>query len=172
MGKDARSRLFLVHAGEEDIYGQETRVYGCLGHRRPRRLATLESGDDPTFTHVAFAAGHVGWTARHVDTTCTKVMGPEPECVTRHVNAYDLRTGRARTAITTPSDVDGFALGTRGWVAWVTAPDEQGQRRVYGAAGPAVRLLDTGAIEPASVRVRGDDASWRRDGARRSAPLR
>lgn len=154
------------------IYGQETRIYGCWHRARPRLLEALESGDEPSFVGTAFAAHYVGYAADHLDMMCAKVMGADPRCQSSRLHAFDLRTGRQRVSVTLDARPAQFALGTRGWLAWVTAPDAQGVREVRGAAGGATRTLDRGAIDPDSIRVRGDDASWRRDGVRRTAPLR
>jgi hypothetical protein len=178
VGGTRGARVFVRFGPEDDdLYGPETRVYGCRKGARPRRLETLEAGIAPTFTAHRFSGAVVGFTSTDVDVQCTKGMGGRaPECVTYRLRSYDLRSGRRRAAFDAPATTStpprDLRVGTRGWMAWTTRADGGPSRRLWGLADGAPKLLDTGAVEPSSIRVRGDAVTWRRDGLRRTTALR
>lgn len=163
-------RLITREGPDDDLYGPATSVYACRQAHRPAvLLEETQEGTSISIAGVRFTRWFVVYSARGSSSQCTKYQPGAPECFYAYVASFDLRTG-ARKAIT-----DGFALSpvlsTKGWFAWVSAPDPLGSRTVIGVDGTGGRTLDEGGIDPASLAFAGSRLGWRRDGAAQSAAL-
>jgi len=167
-----QARVYAITGRDDGEYGAPTTIVGCWRAKERRRVALLRHGvGQALFVDRKRLAGrYVALQTTVVDAACTKYMGSSPECFTYRLASYDVRTGRHR------AQGDGapaaFALTTRGWLAWVTAPDGSGAATVFARDGAGRRQLDAGAIDPRSLSVTDDVVSWTRDGVEQTATVR
>jgi hypothetical protein len=167
------ARVYTVTGADDGEYGAPVTLYGCRRFHDRRRvmLRRFSSTEAVTFSNRRLAGRYVALTESVVDVACSKYMGAAPECAFSRLVSYDLRTGRVRARADSPA-ADALALSARGWLAWVGPADAAGQRTVRVRDSAGERVADSGAIDPRSLSVTGDLASWVRDGAERTATLR
>jgi hypothetical protein len=126
-------------------------LYACV--RRTGRKVPL----DISYSHARLAGRWVAWQRRNAAGDW-------------RIAVHDLRRGRER-------QVDGHvvdravALTTTGTVVWVH-PEPQGVALFANDAATGGHLLDTGQIDPGSLRLDGRLVSWTNAGVRRSATVR
>lgn len=161
--------LLSAPVGPDDEYGPGTRVMTCRqGHPRVT-LASTGPGDALTITHPVFAPAYVAFAWTRSSVACSKYLGDDPQCTSARVASYNRRTGRTRVSGTGPADA--LAVTTSGWLAWVSPLDASGARTLTVADRGGERVLDRGAIDPASLRANGQAVTWTANGAAASAGL-
>jgi hypothetical protein len=114
---------------------------------------------------VAVAGRFVAWTFSHVP-EC-KADCPPGVTGSSNVNVMDVRSGRAQSADGTATKL---YVSTRGNIAWLqpTGPTTF-EVHILDSGGP--RVLDSGAIDPASFTFDGTTVSWVNQGVPHSSPL-
>jgi len=117
-------------------------------------------------THVRFNGRYVAFDVTVGDETCFK-YDPGPQCSSENLRSYNVRSGHRRAGVHAASDA--LALTTNGWIAWV--PPGAAPRSVVAADAAGSRQLDTGAIDPGSLRATGRTVRWTNAGQPRSALL-
>lgn len=167
------ARVYAVTGHDDGEYGAPTTVYGCLRLHDRRRvvLRRFSATQAVTFPRRRLAGRYVALSESVVDVACTKYMGAASECSSARLASYDLRTGRARARADSPA-ADALALSARGWLAWVGPADTAGVRTVRVRDSAGERVAGGGAVDPRSLSVTGDLASWVADGAEQTATLR
>ena len=126
----------------------------------------VESG---VFRDVRLAGRFVAVVFDATDISCKAACPPDYEPTQTSVVISDIRTRagpdpRARTRRPGP-----LRLSTAGVAAWL-APIEGGLE-LHGYDGDGERVLDSGAVDPASVKLAGLQLTWANAGAPKSAAL-
>ncbi|MFL5895213.1 MAG: hypothetical protein ACJ76Z_08875 [Thermoleophilaceae bacterium] len=125
-------------------------LFACI--RRTGRKVAL----DDSYADARLAGRWVGW-QRHAGGKW-------------RIDVHDLRSGRERLVDGHVAEASLF-LTTTGTAVWAQAFD-QGFLVFANDVRTGGHLLDSGAIEPRSLRLSGRRASWRKDGALYSADVR
>ncbi len=164
-------RLITKDGPDDSLYGPATKIYACRQAHRPAVLLDeTEEGTSISISGVRFTRWYVVYAASGSSSECTKYQPDAPECFFSYVASYDLRTGKLRAI--TKGDAASPVLSTKGWFAWVTAPDPLGSRSVIGVDGGGSHTLDQGGINAASLGFSGARLGWKRtDGTAQSATL-
>ena len=171
VARHGEQRLITREGADDDFYGPSTRVYACRQAHRPAVLLDeTDTGTSIEIGGVRFTRWYVVYSASGSSSQCTKYQPEAPECYFSYVASYDLRTGRRRAI--SQGDAASLVLSTKGWFAWVTAPDTLGSRSVIGVDGEGAHTLDQGGIDAASLGFSGARLGWKRtDGTAQSATL-
>lgn len=147
------------------LYSLRGNLMACTRATGRKRLVA-ESYDDGyvtsgSWSRPVLAGRYVGLVYTSTDISCKAACPPdyEPTRVSTHV--YDLQHGRV--VASTPGDAGDFALTTNGALVWVAGRELRANR------GGTVTVLDSGDIDPVSVRARHQLVFWTRDGVRRFA---
>lgn len=165
LARTKQARIFVVkRTSQSTEYGSPMTLYGCLVSRgRAVRLASYPDDVAATLRLITFAPPFAAYSLRTTSVPCAKYAGEN--CTRRFVKVVDLRTGKQRALVAGPAIA--LALTKRGRPAWLVS--SSGPLLAVGASGR--RQLDSGAIDPASLRASGRSVSWTKDGARASADL-
>jgi hypothetical protein len=165
----AKNRLVRVYSVSR--HGNR-RLTGCL-RATGRKLLVVREYDDGyvesgAFRDVRLAGRFVAVVFDATDISCKAACPPDYEPTLTSVVISDIRKRRDRTT-RTDAQAGSLRLSTAGVAAWL-APIEGGvELRGYDGAGENV--LDSGAIDPASVKLAGLQLTWANAGAARSATL-
>lgn len=154
------------------VFQRGSRLYGCL-RSSGRRMKLDVSFDDGyvtshEFRDVRLAGRYVAWVWESVDVSCKAACPPDYETTRTGVQVADLRHRRTRSTRAAPV-AKSLRVSTRGGAAWAAEDLSGFAVHSYDAAGD--RVLDTGNVGPASVRVTASIVSWAKDGASASRPL-
>jgi hypothetical protein len=157
------------------VFERHARLYACRrsnGHavRLATRTDEFEASSD--YSNVRLAGRFVAWVSSDTDLSCKAQCPPGYVATRTAIQVFDVRSRRRRTVDASPSG-KALVLSRNGGVAWATQASGGGATEVRGSvrAGDD-RLLDSGAIEPASLGIEITIVSWIRDGAERFARLR
>jgi hypothetical protein len=148
------------------------RLRGCLHSRGARRsLLLAENYDDGiyetgTWDRVRLYRRFASWRYTRTDSSC-KADCPPGYGYWEDLTVRDLRTGKARARPPEFKLGSSFVLTTTRVI--VTAVERGGSVEVASWDGDAAGVLDSGRIDPASLRARGDRVVWLNAGERRSA---
>ena len=169
VAKNAHARLF-----ERGPAGAE-RLRGCLRSRGAERSLLLARNYDDgiyesgTWDRVRLYGRFAAWRYERVDTSC-KADCPPGYGYWETFTVRDLATGKSRRR---PPD---FALGSSFVLTssrvLVTAVSRGGAVELATWDGHDRGVLDSGAIDRASLRANGTRVTWVNAGVRRSADLR
>ena len=161
----------FVRVWEHNVDGEDFKLTACRrsdGHRMTmlKTRHPLFIGHSTRFDHLTlnrhFAAFEVDYSG-----------GPECEgvCLRVKLRSFDTREGRRRLeAGNGQVQVDALVVTAKGAVAW--AEPDGGEEAVQASDAAGTRTLDSGAIDPKSLRVELTIVSWTRDGEERFARLR
>jgi hypothetical protein len=164
------TRLFMVGGGGGGEYSGPSTLYACSGSsRRPARLIHVADAQTMRITQVRFKRGYVGFDVTVSDETCWK-YDPGPHCDSQSVRSYNMRNGRRRAGASGGSDA--LALTSNGWIAWVPPVASGAPRALLAIDSHGRRQLDTGAIDPASLRATGKTVRWTNAGQPHAARLK
>jgi hypothetical protein len=147
-------------------------VYACLRGSGKRELITRSFDDgyvaSGEYSNVGLAGRFVAWFESQTDISCKAACPPNYQATTEYIGLCNLRSGRCRQV---DGEVTGHALvlTRRGALAWAQDGTEEVEIHASDRAGE--RILDSGNIRPASLKVRGLVVSWTKDGQARSATL-
>jgi hypothetical protein len=170
LGRAHGVRLVLVaHPARADEYGEPVTLYACFPNSR--RRVVLESFPSTvrwTPGIVRITPRYAAYAATGHGVACEKYGGAD--CVRSAVTVRTLRTGRRRCLDS--SAADALALTSNGWAAWRVPGSAEAPSVLRGCDSDGVRDLDSGDIDPASVRAGGDTVTWVREGLPQSATLR
>jgi hypothetical protein len=138
----------------------------CWRAQGARRTMDSPDGVYSNIGLVRIAGRFVAWTFSEVP--ACKADCPPGVTGSSTVNVMDVRSG---TALGFDGTAQKLYLSTRGAIAWLepTGPSSFDVRILLDASGP--RVLDSGAIEPASFKFDGTTLSWVNQGAPHSSPL-
>ncbi len=172
---EAKSKSARLFSARKEILGdtEGRRLYGCL-RSVGRPLALADSFDDNyvlsgSWGNVRLAGRFAAWSQADTDISCKAQCPPDFQPTRYSVGVADLKRRKIRL---TPGIVAGrgLVLTKTGAVAWTEAGG--GSTAVRARDRDGLRTLDTGAIEPASLKLEGSTVSWVKDGVRSSATLR
>ena len=169
------SRDARAYTAKRSVNGSPSkRLYGCW-KATGRRITLADAFEDgyttsATFSDVRLAGRYVAWYGTATDVSCKASCPPDYVATKSRVNSWDLRRRkRVRSADATVTS-PGLVLTERAGLAWVEGSGPSSQVRAADSSG--TRVLDTGAIAPASLRAEISIVSWVRDGVERFARLR
>jgi len=163
-------RLVLVaNTARADEYGEPVTLYACFPTSR-RRVVLERFPSTVLWTPriVRVTPRFAAYTATGEGIPCEKYGGTD--CIRSAVAVRTLRTGRRRCFDSSPADA--LALTSNGWAAWRVPGSGEVPSVLRACDSSGVRDLDSGDIDPASVRAAGDAVAWARDGQPQSATLR
>jgi hypothetical protein len=147
------------------LYSLRGNLMACVRATGRKRLVA-ESYDDDYVSSGGWSntrlAGHfAGFVFSATDISCKAACPPDYEPTTVRTVAYDIESGRATAVM--GGDLGRYVLTARGALAWVDGSDLKANM-----AG-TTSVLDSGAIDPGSLRARSNLVFWTRDGVRRFA---
>jgi hypothetical protein len=165
----AKNRLVRVYSIRRN---GNRRLKGCL-RATGRRVLVVREYDDGyvesgAYRDVRLAGRYVAVVFDATDVSCKADCPPDYEATQTSVVISDIRTRRGRTT-RTHAQTGSLRLSTAGVAAWL-APIEGGFE-LHGYDGTGEPVLDSGAIDPASVRLAGLRLAWVNAGVARSAAL-
>jgi len=148
------------------------KLTGCL-RKTGRKLVVVREYDDGfvesgVYRDVRLAGRFVAVAFDATDISCKAACPPDYEPTQTSVVISNIRTRRDRTT-RTHAQAGSLRLSTAGVAAWL-APIEGGLE-LHGYDGDGERLLDTGAVDPASLKLAGLQLTWANAGAPKSAAL-
>ncbi|MEO8690940.1 MAG: hypothetical protein ABI611_22340 [Solirubrobacteraceae bacterium] len=148
------------------------RLTGCLRATGRKHLVVREYDDGYVesggFRDVRLAGRFLAVAFDATDLSCKAACPPDYETTQTSVVISDIRTRRDRTT-RTHARTGSLRLSTAGVAAWL-APIESGFE-LHGYDGAGENVLDSGAIDPASVVLAGLQLTWANAGAARNAAL-
>jgi hypothetical protein len=165
----AKNRLVRVYSISRN--GQR-RLKGCL-RASGRRVLVVKEYDDGyvesgAYRDVRLAGRFVAVVFDATDVSCKAACPPDYEATQTSIVISDIRTRRDRTTRT--HEVPGsLRLATAGVAAWLAPIAGGSELHAYDGTGEPV--LDSGAIDPASVALAGLHLSWANAGLARSVEL-
>jgi hypothetical protein len=165
----AKNRLVRVYSVSRN---GNRRLRGCL-RATGRRVLVVREYDDGyvesgTYRDVRLAGRFVAVVFDATDVSCKAACPPDYEATQTSVVISDVRSRRDRTPRTHEA-VGSLRLSTAGVAAWL-APIAGGFE-VHAYDGSGEPVLDSGAIDPASLRLAGLHLTWANAGVARSAEL-
>jgi hypothetical protein len=165
----AKNRLVRVYSISRN--GQR-RLKGCL-RASGRRVLVVKEYDDGyvesgAFRDVRLAGRFVAVAFDATDVSCKAACPPDYEATQTSIVISDIRTRRDRTT-RTHEVPDSLRLSTAGVAAWLAPIAGGSELHAYDGTGEPV--LDSGAIDPASVALAGLRLSWANAGLPRTAEL-
>ena len=166
----AKNRLVRVYSVSRN---GNRRLTGCL-RKTGRKLVVVREYDDGyvesgAFRDVRLAGRFVAVVFDATDVSCKAACPPDYEATKTSVVISDIRTRRDRTT-RTHAQTGSLRLSTAGVAAWL-APTPGGFE-VHAFDGDGEPVLDSGAIDPASLALAGLQLTWANAGAARSAALK
>jgi hypothetical protein len=166
----------LAKNGFARVYELGSKLYGC---RRVtgKRVLLYEAYDDDyvssaSYGQVRLNGRFVAWTWQTYDISCKAACPPGYNPTNSGISVLDLRRRRGRTV--TPAEPAGRALvvSRNGALAWLTRDSGGGPVELHVSLRLSEdRVIDSGNIDPGSLRVELTIISWRRDGVERFARL-
>jgi len=173
---EAKNEVARVFSAPREIEGDPngSRLYGCL-RAVGRPLALADSFDDgyvlsSAWGEVRLAGRFAAWSQVSTDISC-KADCPEGYEPTRYsIDVADLRRRTIRRIFGVVTG-RGLVLTNTGAVAW-TEPAAASAVAIRASDRDGLRILDAGAIAPASLTLDGSTVSWTKAGVRSSATLR
>jgi hypothetical protein len=165
----AKNRLVRVYSVSRN---GNRRLRGCL-RATGRRVLVVREYDDGyvesgTYRDVRLAGRFVAVVFDATDVSCKAACPPDYEATQTSVVITDVRSRRDRTTRTHEA-AGSLRLSTAGVAAWL-APIAGGFE-VHAYDGSGEPVLDSGAIDPASLRLAGLHLTWANAGVARSAEL-
>jgi hypothetical protein len=165
----AKNRLVRVYFVRRN---GNRRLTGCL-RASGRKLLVVREYDDGyvesgAFRDVRLAGRFVAVVFDATDVSCKAACPPDYEATVTSVVVSDVRSRRDRTT-RTHAQTGSLRLSTAGVAAWLAPVPGGFELHAYDGSGEPV--LDSGAIDPASVALAGLRLSWANAGAPRSAEL-
>ena len=166
----AKNRLVRVYSVSRN---GNRRLKGCL-RASGRKVLVVREYDDGyvesgAYRDVRLAGRFVAVVFDATDVSCKAACPPDYEATQTSVVISDIRSRRDRTT-RTHAAAGSLRLSTAGVAAWL-AP-VAGGFEVHGYDGTGEPVLDSGAVDPASLRLAGLHLTWANAGAARSAELR
>jgi hypothetical protein len=160
----AKSRLVRAYV-KRDREGNR-RLYGCV-RKTGRKLLVAAEYDDQYVTSgvyrdVRLEGRFVAVVFEATDVSCKAACPPGYETTQTSVVVRDIRARKSRIARSLASHGT-LQLSDRGFAAWLAPVDDGAELRVIDGAGLG-RVVDTGAIDPASVALPGRELEWVKDG--------
>ncbi|HEX8102637.1 MAG TPA: hypothetical protein VF533_08505 [Solirubrobacteraceae bacterium] len=150
-------------------------LYGCRkSNGRKYKLDTASDDgftESDTYDRVRLNGTQVAWVSTLTDQSCKADCPPGFDPTTVRIGVADVK---ARTSRSVPAEPVGDALvvTTTGAVAWAAGPGA-GVTEIHASIrGAEDQVVDTGAIDAASLGVELTIISWTRDGVERFARLR
>jgi hypothetical protein len=167
VAQNASARVFKITRSSGT-----TRLYGCL-RSSGRRVVLAQAADDietsTGFDRVRLNGRFVAWQGTATDLSCKADCPPGYDPYTWTIERVDLRSRKGR-AFSGRAAGQALVVSRKGAVAWVqsTGADTY-DVRAGDAAG--ARTLDSGAIDPKSLKLAGSTLSWTNAGAPKTAAL-
>jgi hypothetical protein len=165
----AKNRLVRVYSVSRN---GNRRLKACL-RASGRKILVVREYDDGyvesgAYRDVRLAGRFVGVVFDATDVSCKADCPPDYEATQTSVVISDVRSRRDRTT-RTHAQAGSLRLSTAGVAAWL-AP-VAGGFELHGYDGSGEPVLDSGAIDPASVALKGLHLTWANAGVARSAEL-
>ena len=165
----AKNRLVRVYSVSRN---GNRRLTACL-RATGRKLLVVREYDDGyvvsgAYRDVRLAGRFVAVVFDATDVSCKAACPPDYEATQTSVVIGDVRARRNRTT-RTHAQSGSLRLSTAGVAAWL-AP-VAGGFELHGFDGAGEPVLDSGAIDPASVTLAGLHLTWTNAGVARSAEL-
>ena len=159
----AKNRFVRVYSVSRNGNRQLT---GCL-RKTGRKLLVVREYDDGfvesgVFRDVRLAGRFVAVVFDATDISCKAACPPDYEPTQTSVVISNIRTRRDRTT-RTHAQAGSLRLSTAGVAAWL-APIAGGLE-LHGYDGDGERVLDSGAVDPASLKLAGLQLTWANAGA-------
>ncbi len=153
-----------------------TTLHGCRRSTGRRMLLDTKGGDgyttDDTYDRVRIAGDHVAWVSTVTDQSCKADCPPGFGTPRVRIAVADLASRRTRSLAATPIG-RAIVLSREGGVAWAQQGSAPGVVEIRASARRgSERVVDSGAVEPASLAIEITIISWVRDGVERFARLR
>jgi hypothetical protein len=168
--ESSRGRVYRFVAREPSR--TVTRTFVCL--YRPKRKFLLHRDVQPSDGGGVFSYEY-RLTSPFVAFVVAEDDPTSGEIVAADVRVVDGRTGRVRRR---SAEIDGGGVGVTDLeltrtasVAWIDDTGAGGARQVQALDGSGQRVLDTGNVEPRSLRRSGNVVSWVKDGVTHSETL-
>jgi len=165
----AKNRLVRVYAVRRN---GNRRLTGCL-RATGRKLLVVREYDDGyvesgAYRDVRLAGRFVAVVFDATDSSCKAACPPGYEPTQTSIVISDVRARRDRTT-RTHAQTGSLRLSTAGVAAWLARV--AGGFELHAFDGTGEPVLDSGAIDPASVALTGLRLTWANAGAARSAEL-
>jgi hypothetical protein len=169
IARSGGTRLYVVGGGGAGEYSAPSTLFVCQrAHRRPKRLVHAPDSYSMGIVHVRFSGTYVAFDVTVSNEPCSKYdFGPQ--CISESVRSYNVRNGRLRASAGGGSDA--LALASNGWIAWVPPAASGAARTLLAVDSAGRRQLDSGTIDPASLRATRNTVHWTNGGAAQSAAL-
>jgi hypothetical protein len=169
IARSGGTRLYVVGGAGAGEYSAPSTLFVCeRSRRRPRRLVHAPDSYSMAVVQVRFSGRYVAFDVTISNEPCSKYdFGPQ--CLSESVRSYNVRNGHLRAAAGGGSDA--LALASNGWIAWAPPAANGAPRTLLAVDSAGRRQLDSGAIDPASLRATGSTVHWTNAGAARSAAL-
>jgi len=168
VAKNRQVRLYVTR----DREGNRV-LHGCWRANGRKLRAAAEYDDDyvtsGVYRDVLLAGRFVAFVFEATDISCKAACPPDYDATRVQVTLRDVRTRRSRFVLSDAAPRS-LRLSNAGVAAWLSPVAGGAELRVIDGAGRG-RLLDTGAIDAASVLLRGLRLDWMTAGAPKSADL-
>jgi len=160
--QDREVQVYTVKADYSGTSGRATMA--CLrgGHRRVRVGDSFDDGyvTSATLSRLVLIGHRVGSVQSTTDQSCKAACPPGYEATRVRVQVTDVRSGSRRQAKVTGSLLNrGLPMSRSGTVAWLEGARGSARLKTLDSRG-AVSLVDSGAVDPASVRITGRTLRW------------
>jgi hypothetical protein len=159
------------------VYKVGSKLYGCRRATGKRTLLYEAYDDDYTSSafwgDVRLNGRFVAWSWGTYDISCKADCPPGYNPRNSGISVFDLRRRRGRT-VTPTNPVGGALVVSRGGgLAWLTRGPSGGPADLHVSLRLSDdRVIDSGDIDPKSLRVELTIISWVRDGVERFVRLR
>jgi len=166
----AKVRVYEVRRGDAAT------MHGCRKSTGRRVRLDTRGGDgytvSDTYDRVQVAGNQVSWVSTVTDQSCKADCPPGVGTPRVRIAVADVATRRSRSVAAAPIG-SAVVLSVEGGVAWAQRGSVAGvvEIRASVRAG-STRVVDSGAIEVASLTIERTIISWTRDGVERFARLR
>lgn len=169
IAKNGSVRVYEVKTDEGST------MYGC--RKANGRKYRLDNASDDGFVQsdgydrVRVNGSHVAWVSTITDQSCKADCPPDFDQKVVRIGVADVKARTTRSLVAEPVG-DALVVTQTGAVAWAASPSAGVTEIRASIRGTEDQLIDTGAIDPASLAVELTIISWIRDGAERFARLR
>jgi hypothetical protein len=169
----AKNRMAVVFTVDRSSGDAQQTLFGCM-RSKGVRLRLVDSFDADFVSSVLFGqvvlnGRFVAWQWTSTDISCKADCPPDYEPTTYQIERGDLKTRKSLKWDGGFADGNSLRLSDKGNTAWVQ-PSATGHDVHTGMlAGNTV--IDSGDIDPASLRLTGTNLSWTNAGTGRSAQL-
>lgn len=174
IASSSHARVYRIFREDDDVAARARRLYGCL-YSTGRPLYLTRAYDDQyvlsgSYATVRLAGRFVAWNEETTDISCKAACPPDYVPTQRSIGIADLKR-RAVLRLAGAVTGGGLVLAKSGAIAWTQQGTGSAVDLRARDSDGSFRMLDTGAIDPASLELSGSVVSWTKDGARFEAAL-